>query len=124
MERKKDLSGVRSASLFVLLCFALNVSAQSTLFVPGRLLFHPLLANPFEARMGLEKALDENFLTLQIGNSTDLLAWRGVGGDSSSELRVGADFFTWSHLLSGSDFRFPVQTIDYLFGVNASWVSS
>ena len=98
--------------------------AQSVMFVPGRLLFHPLVANPFEARMGMEKALDENFLTLEIGNSVDLLAWRGVGRDSTSELRVGADFFTWSHLLSSNDFRFPVQTVDYLFGLNAGWVSS
>lgn len=100
-----------------------QLRADALRSLSGRLLFHPLLANQIEPRVGVEKALDENFLTLNIGNSIDLLAWRNVGSDSSSELRAGADFFTWSHLQSGNDFRFPVEAIDYLFGVNASWVS-
>lgn len=89
-----------------------------------RLSFHPLLASQYEPRMGVEKALDENFLTLNIGNSVDLFTWRVGETVTPGEIRAGADFFTWSHLLSGNDFRFPVQAIDYYFGFNGSWVSS
>lgn len=107
----------------VLVCALCGMRDARAQFVTSRLLFHPLVASQFEPRVGVEKALDQNFLTLNIGNSIDLLSWQ-AGGDSTASIRAGADFFTWSHLRSGSDFRFPVEAIDYLFGVNVTWASN
>lgn len=124
MEGTDVLSELKGMVVAVLVVVAASTAmSQSVQLVAGRLLFQPLLASQFEPRMGVEKALDKNFLTLNIGNSVDLLAWKNAGADSAAEIRAGADFFTWSHLQSNSDFRFPVEAVDYLFGLNASWVS-
>ncbi len=96
----------------------------------GRLLFPPLIAHHIEPRVGLSRLVDEERLRLDIGNSIDLLSWRNLPGDARAA--VGADFFTWTSLRQERDFHFPVDAVDYLFGVNASymrplssdWVSS
>jgi hypothetical protein len=85
----------------------------------GRLLFPPLLAHHVEARMGAMKMHGEDRLRLDIGNTVDLLEFRNGKGDQL--FAVGAEFFTWTSLREERDFHFPVDAVDYLFGVNASW---
>lgn len=109
--------------------FALIVLAPAFLFsqqsdklaVPeGRLLFAPLIAHHIEPRVGLSRLVDEERLRLDIGNSIDLLRWHDLSG--GAQVAVGADFFTWTSLRQERDFHFPVDAVDYLFGVNASYL--
>ena len=59
---------------------------------------------------------DDERLRLDIGASIDIYEW----GDTTNAQRfsVGADFMTWTRLRSETNFKFPVETIDYWFGVN------
>lgn len=85
----------------------------------GRLLFAPLIAHHVEPRVGFTRLVGEHRLRLDIGNSIDLVEFSDVFTDD--RLAIGADFFTWTSLRQEGDFHFPVDAVDYLFGVNASW---
>jgi len=78
----------------------------------SRLNFSPLLANPLEARIGVQYQSDKK-LRLDIGNSLDLI-------DLGKELSIGTDFFVLTRLRSEGNFKFPVETSDYFFGLNVS----
>jgi hypothetical protein len=113
-------------TLFMLKASPPAVYAQSadtsnrTTWIPQGLLFRPLRANVFEARVGAQYAAQSGRLRLDIGNSIDLLAFHLASGNGT-ELRFGADFFTLTRLRSEANFRFPVETTDFFFGVNASY---
>ncbi|MES2767189.1 MAG: DUF1207 domain-containing protein [Bacteroidota bacterium] len=79
----------------------------------GRLNFQPLLANPFEGRVGAMYQFSDNKLRLDIGNSFDLIR---IGNNQT----IGADFFTFTRLRSEGNFKFPVETSDYFFGINVT----
>jgi hypothetical protein len=86
----------------------------------GRLIFQPLIANFLEPRIGITRLVNEQRLRLDIGNSVDLIT---ILPDSAGTyiLALGADFFTWSSLRQTANFHFPVDAVDYLFGMNASY---
>ena len=44
----------------------------------------------------------------------------GAASSLFPEVRLGAEFFTFTRLRSEVNFRFPVETTDFYFGVNAS----
>ena len=93
---------------------------QNPDFLPGGLVFPPIIANVYEGRAGFVIENGEDQLRLDIGASVDVLAWRGVFADGDM-LSLGADFFTWTSLREEQDFHFPVDAVDYLFGLNASY---
>ncbi len=94
--------------------------ADSTRAIPpGRLVFPVLIAHHVEARMGAVSLVGEDRLRLDIGNAVDL--WETTWGSRTNVLAVGAEFFTWTSLRREKNFHFPVDAVDYLFGVNASW---
>ncbi len=98
---------------FIILIFCTNVQSQSD----DVLLFRPLTANTFEPRIGAHyNTCDEN-LRLDIGASFDLLNFKY----EKSALAFGTDFFTYTRLRSDNNFKFPVETSDYFFGVNSSY---
>ncbi|HLP28509.1 MAG TPA: DUF1207 domain-containing protein [Candidatus Didemnitutus sp.] len=77
------------------------------------------IANPLEARIGLIIQPAVKRLRLDIGASVDVAE---LFRDSSSGwMRIGADFMTYTRLRSDGNFKFPVETSDYYFGVNGSW---
>jgi hypothetical protein len=81
------------------------------------LLFRPLRANVFEPRVGAMYQSPDARLRLDIGNSLDIVA---VRLSERVECRLGADFFTYTRLRSEVNFRFPVETTDFFFGLNGS----
>lgn len=83
----------------------------------SHLLFVPLIANPFEPRIGTMYQVDDNKLRLDIGTSFDLLRIRDAYVE---KIVVGGDFFTFTRLRSEGKLKFPVETVDYFFGLNAS----
>jgi hypothetical protein len=87
---------------------------QTWEYFPNELNVNPFIANPIEPRMGFMFKTEGNELRLDIGNSMDL-AWLET---KSGKFSVGADFFTWTLLKKEENFHFPVDAVDYLFGLN------
>lgn len=61
----------------------------------------------------------ERKLRLDIGVPVTL--GEPVHSDSDGWLRYGAELMTWTRLRSEGNFKFPVETIDYWFGLYASF---
>ena len=103
----------------VLLISMTNASAEPllkpTLSPTFNTLFQPLLADPLEPRIAVMPWLGKRHLQLDIGSSADLYQ------STNKDFAVGVDFATYSLLNRSDNFKFPVDAIDYLFGINASW---
>jgi hypothetical protein len=78
-------------------------------------LFEPLLADPMEPRIAVMPMLGKKQLQLDIGTSADLYQ------NKNKSFAVGIDFATWSLLNRTNNFKFPVDCIDYQFGVNTTF---
>ena len=106
-------------ALFILTAMLLisvnNVTAEPLLKPTFNTLFKPLLADPTEPRIAVMPWLEKRNLQLDIGSSADLYQ------SKNKDFAAGVDFATWSLLKRGDNFKFPVDAIDYLFGINASW---
>ena len=95
-----------------------NLFSQSQkVWFPDNLNIQPFTANIIEAKAGFEFLLAKREILLNVGTSRDF--YKVI--DENSSLSFGADFFTYSRLRSERDFHFPVDAIDYLFGVNAGY---
>jgi len=92
-----------------------TASAEPLLNPTLNTLFKPLLADPTEPRIAVMPMLSEDALQLDIGTSADIYQ------NDNSTFAVGVDFGTFSRLNTSDNFKFPVDTIDYLFGINATW---
>jgi len=86
-------------------------------FLPASNLFEPVKASVIEARNGVIKDVGKNNLLLNIGISADILKWQ----IKKQYISLGADFFTYSNLRTESNFKFPVDAIDYFFGFNFNY---
>lgn len=108
-----------SRTLFILSAMLLitmnNATAEPLLNPTFNTLFKPLLADPMEARIAVMPWLEKHRLQLDIGSSADLYQ------SDHKDFAAGVDFATYSLLNRGENFKFPVDAIDYLFGINASW---
>jgi len=89
--------------------------------IPSGRLFRPLIANTFEARVGMMGYLDQKQFRLDIGNSIDLFGLTINTAQEKHEFTAGADFFTYTLLQKEEGFHFPTDAVDYLFGVNLNY---
>ena len=92
-----------------------NASAETPLNPVTKNIFQPLLADPLEPRVAVMPWLGKRSLQLDIGLSADLYQ------NDSKKFAAGVDFATYSLLRRSENFKFPVDAVDYLFGINASW---
>ena len=90
------------------------VKNDSLYFFTSNTLYVPVEASIIEAKNGVTKFIDSKYLTLNIGVSFDLIGLKA----KKNTFSFGIDFFTFSNLRSEDNFKFPVDAIDYLFGVN------
>ncbi len=95
----------------------LHSGKETVQFLDGGLHFPPLIANTIEPRVGFIFQADERDLRLDIGNSIDLIQFNEPFS-ANERLTFGADFFTWTALRRAENFHFPVDAVDYLFGLN------
>lgn len=104
-------------TLFAALFMLSNVfySQEKYEVFPDDLLIQPFTANMIEPKVGFLFETDHNDLRLDIGNSMDIVRMNIKDNQSFS---FGADFFTYTKLRSEDNFHFPVDAVDYLFGVN------
>ncbi len=103
--------------LTAMIIFSGITFAQGVWF-PDDLMIEPFAANFLEPRMGSMFEVNQNNLRLEIGSSMDIYR-RQLNGDG--EFSVGADMFTYTLLRGEKDFHFPVDAVDYLFGINAGY---
>lgn len=82
-------------------------------------LFEPLVANPFEARVGTIYDGKNDKMRLDIGTSLDLLE---ISNSEKHKINLGTDFMTYTRLRSEGKLKFPVETSDYFFGINFSGI--
>lgn len=87
---------------------------DSLYYFTSNILYVPVEASIIEAKNGVTKFTDSKYLTLNIGASFDLIGLKA----EKNTFSFGIDFFTFSNLRSENNFKFPVDAIDYLFGVN------
>jgi hypothetical protein len=104
------------AVIYLIISIELFSQSQKIWF-PDNLNIQPFTANVIEPKAGFEFLLNKNELILNAGTSRDFYRV----SDENSSLSFGADIFTYSLLRSESDFHFPVDAIDYLFGLNAGY---
>lgn len=100
---------------FLLVCFIISMFSANVM--NAELNFRPLTANIFEPRMGSFYQFSTKKLRLDIGASFDIFKFKLL---DSADTYVGTDFFTYSRLRSEGNFKFPVETADYYFGLNIS----
>lgn len=105
---------MRFLILALLLITSITFPQQITEWFPGNLNIQPFTANFLEAKAGALIALDENKIRLDVGVSKDLVLFKNPDHTFS----IGTDLFTYTRLRSAENFKFPVETIDYLFGIN------
>lgn len=100
---------------FALTCTVCNYS-QTTWF-PSGLNIQPFTANFLEPRAGFSYIISETDLRLDIGTTADIFLYE----IDDKHFSLGADLFTYTRLRGESNFHFPVETVDYLFGINAGY---
>ncbi len=111
--------------IFVLLMVPVVNQAQTVTeteyeFFPNDLTIHPFTANQLEPRLGFIFKMNSNQLWMNIGNSMDLIRIKHDGKIFS----IGADLFTWTLLKKEDNFHFPVDAVDYMFGINLGFKTS
>lgn len=94
-----------------------NSVKDSLFFFRSDQIFVPTESSIFESKNGITKFTDKKNLRLDIGVSMDLIGIK----NKKITYSLGADFFTFSNLRSESGFKFPVDAIDYLFGLNLNF---
>ncbi len=97
----------------IFLLVSQNFAQDKLELFPSNLMIQPFTANTLKPKLGFEFKNSRNELSLNIGNSIDILHYQV---DDKLKLSVGADLFTYTLLRSQSDFHFPVDAVDYLFG--------
>ncbi|MCX6170968.1 MAG: DUF1207 domain-containing protein [Ignavibacteriales bacterium] len=111
--------------IFIYLIYILgsSVNAQSITeieYFPNSLSIHPFTANQLEPKLGFDFRLNSNQLWLNIGNSLDIIQIK----NDYETFSFGADLFTWTLLKKEDNFHFPVDAVDYMFGVNLGYKTS
>jgi hypothetical protein len=109
-------------SIFILIIFYITgVHAQSkSTYFPSELLISPFKANYLEPKLGFQFSVGENNIRLDIGNSRDILHY---AVDDKTTISFGADLFTYTKLRGETNFKFPVEAVDYLFGINSGYLT-
>jgi len=106
---------------FSLLLLNVLSTAQTKIdWFPSELNIQPFTANFLEPKVGFHYLFDIEKVRIDIGTSHDLVVWR----TQKQKFSLGADFFTYTRARSEANFKFPVETIDYMFGINGGFKSS
>ena len=111
------------AAVFFLFLFT-SINAQSSFkMFPSGLTVEPFTANTLEPKLGFLFHVSENAIRLDISNSMDVFRITNADDYSknSSEISMGVDMFTYTLLRGETNFHFPVDAVDYLFGLNACY---
>lgn len=101
----------------ILLYFASIFSQDKSEWFPPSLNIQPFTANFLEPKGGFHYIMGESEIRLDIGTTADLYHHK----NKNKTFSFGADLFTYTRLRGEGEFHFPVEAIDYLFGINAGY---
>ncbi len=101
--------------LFIIFNFSIINAQDKFILFPSDLNIMPFTANFLEPKIGFLFQTGGNKIRLEIGNSSDVVHYNL---NSNTILSGGVDFFTYTYLYGEKDFHFPVDAVDYLFGIN------
>ncbi len=102
---------------FILVFFNSAKPQTENIWFPSGLNIQPFTANLLEPKAGFSYMLGREEIRLDIGTSADIFHHKS----GNKTLSFGADLFTYTRLRGRSDFHFPVETVDYLFGINSGY---
>lgn len=105
---------LRFSFIIIILTFYSAAAQPIQSWFSSELNIKPFNANFYEPKAGTSFDLSGKFLRLDIGTAQDVYSVQ----DSTTYYSFGADLFTFTRLRSENDFKFPVETIDYFFGLN------
>ena len=106
----------KSFALFLLI-ITIQICPQSIKeWFPKGLNIQPFTANFLEPKAGFSYLVGESNIRLDIGTSADVLRIKS----EDKIISFGVDLFTYTRLRSENNFKFPVETTDFYFGVNYS----
>ncbi|MFA4923239.1 MAG: DUF1207 domain-containing protein [Ignavibacteriaceae bacterium] len=108
------MKNVIALFLFILSFGTALYAQQWVQLFPAELNIKPFTANFLEPKVGVLFMLGQNNLRLDIGNSKDFFHYT----HNADIYSLGCDFFTFTKLRGEKNFRFPVDAVDYLFGLN------
>ncbi|MFA4923809.1 MAG: DUF1207 domain-containing protein [Ignavibacteriaceae bacterium] len=108
------MNRMKNISLYILLFGSTLFSQQTVILFPSDLNIKPFVANFLESKVGFLFMSGQNSLRLDIGTSNDFFHIV----DAEKTYSFGGDFFTYTKLRGEKDFHFPVDAVDYLFGLN------
>ena len=109
---------IKNLTIALIIVFPLNYYSQQTKeWFPVELNIQSFTSNLLEPRNGFMFALGEDRLRLDIGTTKDILQLKSA----EETISFGADLFTFTRLRSNDNFKFPVETIDFFFGINAGF---
>jgi hypothetical protein len=109
---------LKKLTIAIIFFLSVNLYSQVTKeWFPVELNIQPFTSNFLEPRNGFMFALDENWLRLDIGTARDILQLKS----GEQTISLGADLFTFTRLRSNDNFKFPVETIDFFFGINGGF---
>ncbi len=107
--------------IIIIVLFIISVkiySQENYELFPSKLNIQPFTANFLEPKVGFLFQTGGNKIRLDIGNSLDVVHYN-IG--ENKFLSGGIDFFTFTYLYGEKDFHFPVDAVDYLFGINLGY---
>lgn len=103
--------------IFTILFSTIVIPQEKNTWFPSGLNIQPFTANFLEPKAGFSYLLGREEIRLDIGTSSDIF----LHSNDNKHLSFGADLFTYTRLRGRSSFHFPVETIDYLFGINSGY---
>lgn len=110
-----------------------EIQVATPAFVESPTVFPAPYAGKYEARIGGSRESADGKLRLDIGYAAEIFrvdySMRRPDGSTDFEhpghtfqsLSFGADFFTWTRLRSTASFKFPVEAVDYYFGLSGAF---
>ncbi len=105
-----------SLSLILTVSNFTNSQTENKWF-PAEINIQPFTANFLEPKAGFAYLLGREEIRLDIGTSSDIFLHKS----GNKSLSFGADLFTYTRLRGSGNFYFPVETVDYLFGINSGY---
>ena len=103
--------------LFNMILVSNSFAQQESKWFPSNLNIQPFTANYIEPKAGFSYLIAKSEIELNIGTSSDIFQYI----NDNSILSFGADLFTYTRLRGESEFHFPVDAVDYLFGINTGY---
>jgi hypothetical protein len=97
--------------------FSQTEDQPKTEWFPSGLNIQPFTANFLEPKAGFSYLLGRREIRLDIGTSSDIYYY----SKDNIHLSFGADLFTYTRLRGEGEFHFPVEAVDYLFGINGGY---